>query len=108
MDETILNRLSRSELIEYVQENTTELDLLVALAEEATEFAQAALKLARARKYVNHPTPVEQDQAFKDLLEEYADVTLCCKALALEDNPALINKKALRWAKRLHAVEKEE
>ena len=45
-----LDRMSRSELLEYVTIHTNELDLLVALAEEAAELSKAALKLAAKEK----------------------------------------------------------
>lgn len=103
-----LDRLSRSELIEYITTHTNELDLLVAIAEEAAELNKAALKLARARKYVNHPTPLSSDQAFKDLIEEYTDVKLCADALAIDVDPNLLGKKTLRWAKRLERAAEEK
>ena len=103
-----LNRMSRSELLEYVTIHTNELDLLVALAEEAAELSKAALKLARARKYVNHPTPLSSEEAFKDLLEEYTDVKLCVDALAIDFDPNLLQKKTLRWAKRLERAAEEQ
>lgn len=103
-----LNRMSRSELLEYVTIHTNELDLLVALAEEAAELSKAALKLARARKYVNHPTPLSSEEAFKDLIEECTDVKLCVDALAIDFDPNLLQKKTLRWAKRLERAADEQ
>lgn len=103
-----LDRMSRSELLEYVTIHTNELDLLVALAEEAAELSKAALKLARARKYVNHPTPLSSEQAFKDLIEECTDVKLCVDALAIDFDPNLLQKKTMRWAKRLERAAEEQ
>lgn len=94
------------EFLEKITTQTSELDLLVALAEEAAELNQAALKLARARKYINHPTPVNQDQAFNNLLEEYTDVQLCAKALGLTLDEDLLSTKAKRWAHRLEEANK--
>lgn len=95
------NTMSNSELTEYINESMSRKDLLLALAEEAAELSQAALKLARAEKLVNHPTPISKDQALKDLEEEYVDILLCSRVLDLEVNQELLRKKALRWAKRL-------
>ncbi len=103
-----LDRMSRSELIEYITTHTNELDLLVAIAEEASELNKAALKLARARKYVNHPTPMSSDQAFRDLVEELTDVKLCADALAVDYDPNVLQKKTLRWAKRLKRAAEEQ
>lgn len=46
------------------------------LAEEASEFAQAALKYARILRGEN-PTPVSLDEAAKKLIEEYTDLAVC-------------------------------
>lgn len=55
-------------------------------AEECTELAKAALKLARIL-YGENPTPVTEEQAEKDLTEEYSDVVLCAKELDICDDP---------------------
>lgn len=98
---TEINTMSNSELTEYINESIPRRDLLIALAEEAVELSQAALKLARAEKLVKHPTPVSEEQAIKDLKEEYTDVLLCIGVLDLEVDQVLLRKKTLRWAKRL-------
>jgi hypothetical protein len=51
-------------------------ELLAQLAEECSEAAKAALKLRRARDGVN-PTPVSEEEAFSNLVEELADIYLC-------------------------------
>lgn len=48
-------------------------ELLAQLAEECSEAAKAALKLRRARDGVN-PTPVSEEEAFGNLVEELADI----------------------------------
>lgn len=53
-----------------------ESELLAMLAEEATELAQAALKLRRAIDKTN-PTPRPTEECSADLLEEMGDVELC-------------------------------
>lgn len=62
--------------------------LLEALAEEASELAHAALKLARIYRGEN-PTPVSKEAGFKNLEEEVADVTLVLKALGLDNSKSI-------------------
>ena len=61
--------------IEIVRDHLDQPELLVQLAEEATELAQAALKLRRAYTGVN-PTPITAKDAYQGLLEEIADPAL--------------------------------
>lgn len=53
-------------------------------AEECTELAKTAIKLARVL-YGENPTPVTEEQAEKDLIEEYSDVVQCAKELGIND-----------------------
>ena len=52
-------------------------DRLEALAEEANELSQAALKLIRAEKLNQNPTPKTEYEAKTSLLEEFYDVLIC-------------------------------
>lgn len=70
------------------------------LAEEAAELAQAALKSARIERGIN-PTPVDEDTAYLNLIEEVADLTVCLKVLNIKPNEKLCNEKLARWSKRL-------
>ncbi len=80
------------------------------LAEEATELAHAALKLARIRRGEN-PTPTEKHEASRALLEEFADVLLCsaCVGLRTDDKRVgeIYNRKLKRWCERLEKWEDE-
>ena len=69
--------------IEIVRDHLDQPELLVQLAEEATELAQAALKLRRAYTGVN-PTPITAKDAYQGLLEEIADVSNCITALGFD------------------------
>lgn len=51
-------------------------EVLCQLAEEGAELSHAALKLRRAMTGKN-PTPVWEDDAWENLVEEAADVMLC-------------------------------
>lgn len=70
------------------------------LAEEATELAKAALKLARIYRAEN-PTPVTEDEAYKNLVEEYTDVETCAKELSLSADPDIEAMKIKRFYDRM-------
>lgn len=77
--------------------------LLEALAEESSELAHASLKLARILRGEN-PTPVSQEEGFKNLEEEAADVILVIKALGLNNSTRvrqIMLEKYSRLKKRL-------
>lgn len=82
-------------------------EILAQLAEEASELAQAALKLRRALDGTN-PTPKSVNECENALIEEYADVIVCISALNCssewyEDATAMIGAKRTRWLSRLEA-----
>ncbi len=81
----------------------TQDELLAGLAEEASELAQAALKLRRVMTGYN-PTPVNYRDAVKDLNEEIADVLLYLEQISTMNNDTvrnIRNKKLARWITRL-------
>ena len=92
--------------IMYVREHLPREELLCQLAEECAELGKAALKLTRIYRGVN-PTPVTRTEAFQNLLEEMADVTLCMEVLGLNTPELLENcgriwdEKSTRWMARL-------
>ena len=61
------------ENIEIIKRDIPKADLYEQLAEEAAELAQAANKMARVLRGTN-PTPKSEEDARKDLIEEYTDV----------------------------------
>lgn len=91
-------------------------ELLAQPAEECSEAAKAALKLRRARDGVN-PTPVSEEEAFSNLVEELADIYLCSIVLfggeLDDDDPCnmcdavgdrmveIMEQKLARWKYRL-------
>lgn len=84
--------------------------ILEALAEEASELAKAALKLARILREEN-PTPVSFEEGLKNLEEETADVTLCIKAIGLYENhqvDEIVKEKYRRLKERLHSKTLED
>ena len=81
----------------------TQDELLVGLAEEACELAQAALKLRRVLNGKN-PTPVNAQDALLAFDEEVADVELYLEQVALKDCDRIRdirNRKLARWIERL-------
>lgn len=85
-------------------------EILAQLAEEASELAQAALKLRRALDDSN-PTPKTIPECWESLEEEIGDVMNCIDALLLENAQnyhAFMSKcgekaepKMRRWKQRL-------
>lgn len=93
-----------SEIDEKIKQHLPEEELLLQLAEECAELAQAALKLRRAVTGIN-PTPITESEARASLLEEAADVS-CVLGLLPDaaDNAVIcdiIQRKKARWAGRL-------
>ena len=92
-----------------------ETEILAQLAEEASELAQAALKLRRALDGTN-PTPKDIEECEMNLLEELADVKVAFTVYLADSKPCIksrvseeINKTAEikldRWLSRLEAKE---
>lgn len=85
-------------------------EILAQLAEEASELAQAALKLRRALDGTN-PTPKSVAECQKAFEEEYADVVNCIIELdcindaAFERMQKMQREKEARWLSRLEAKE---
>ena len=92
--------------VDYIANNISELAVLMALAEEASELSKAATKYARAKGLLDNPTPISVEQAEADLIEEYNDLLNCidvlCEmsSLAIEDMD-LRMRKCRRWAERI-------
>lgn len=92
--------------LDVVMEHLDQDEILAQLAEEASELAQAALKLRRAYNRIN-PTPVTVKQAFESVLEELADVYNCITALGFDrviymmEVVRIKREKMERWAERL-------
>jgi NTP pyrophosphatase (non-canonical NTP hydrolase) len=79
--------------------------LLEQLAEEASELAQAALKLSRILRGEN-PTPVTEEDAMTNLKEEFTDVVQCADQLLLEIDVTQLELKEKRWYDRIEEANK--
>lgn len=83
------------------------------LAEECTELAHAALKLARAERGEN-PTPTKLEDCYAAVIEEWADVIICMGELADRDwnnsdeFDRIYEEKLERMRKRLEQAGEEE
>lgn len=85
-------------------------ELLCQLAEEASELAQAALKLRRCITGKN-PTPVTPMQAEANLVEELADVQLVTEVLnrgkrIQKQIDSIAESKLDRWEQRIEEAQK--
>lgn len=85
----------------YVLEHIDRRTLLEQLAEEASELSQAALKLIRAEKLSNNPTPANVSIASEQLNEELADVLIAADAVGVPILESCDNSKWRRWAARI-------
>lgn len=80
------------------------------LAEECTELAHAALKLARKERGEN-PTPKSLEECYAAVIEEWADVIICMGELAdlswnnSDDFERIYNEKLMRMEKRLEGAD---
>ena len=88
---------------------------LEALAEEAAELSQAALKLIRACRFGEtvNPTPLTAEEALENLYEEIADVELAVEVLNVGVRgrgkiDGIKDTKRERWAKRLEGEKTNE
>lgn len=85
-------------------EEIGEAAMLEQLAEECTELAKAALKMARIIRKEN-PTPVTEKDAIANIREEYTDVVQCavqCAGeLSLTVDEEQMARKHERWEKRV-------
>ena len=102
--------------LEYIAANLSDEDILCQIAEEAAELAKAALKLRRAITGTN-PTPMSEEEAMVNFIEEYGDVMAALEVFSnkteddeyigkiLSDN---VIAKLNRWAQRIKEGKKHE
>ena len=87
--EFVSNEINRSALYEH-------------LAEEASELAQAALKVARIQRGEN-PCGTEIEEALDNMVEEFTDVMLVSDIIGYEKNETIYAYKLNRWVDRILA-----
>ena len=89
-------------MMDKIRDYLSDAEILAQLAEEASELAQAALKLRRVLDKTN-PTPVAHEEAMSNLIEEYGDVVCCMRELDVMYDVSMLIKKKDRWIRRLSA-----
>lgn len=88
-------------------------ELLVELSRKVDKLGHAALKLRRALSTTN-PTPITPEEAYRNLIEELGDVSLCLNILGVNNSKDLLavqrvmTEKAERWAERIREVQHEK
>lgn len=104
-----MSKISTKELNNQMEELRgvlTPADLWGQLAEEASELAQAALKMQRLELGNNPPRKTPQE-CINNVIEEHADVEFCFKLLRWDDHKEMgvvQKEKAGRWVSILEGV----
>ena len=88
------------QMIGYVRQTVPTAALCEAIAEEATELAQVALKYARILRNEN-PTPANKVDVMKNLTEEAGDVILCLDVCNIVADQNVMAAKLERWVQRV-------
>lgn len=91
----------------YVLDNVSVPDILNQLAEEASELAQAALKMSRTMSSTN-PSAIDSVDAYANLLEEYSDVVNVATVMSISSNNYICEKKMERWANRIKEMKEKQ
>lgn len=96
------------DIFETIVNNVSARSLFEMLAEEATELAQAALKVIRTLEGSDNPTPVHFYEAMNNLEEELTDVKLSADLLGIDIQNDVYLKKVYRWKERIEEYEKSK
>lgn len=90
--------------LDAIREKVAEPALYENLAEEASEVAHAALKVARIMRGEN-PTPLKIPQAMSRLKQEVCDLFVVCDVLGISGDYDYMFSKIQRWLSRLEELE---
>lgn len=94
-------RPTAQKAIDRLKSEVPKNDLWTNLAEEASELAQAALKMTRIGSEKN-PTPVPEGTLLDGVIEEYTDVVNTAeRLLELKPDWLIGDAKLLRWIHRI-------
>lgn len=93
--------MNKDELVSYIKANLDDRTLWEQLAEESSELTKAALKIIRASKLSNNPTPISETNAYTDVKEELQDVLCVCELLSLIKGVDMNQAKLERWVLRI-------
>ena len=83
----------------YMLDHIGEPAMYEQMAEECTELAKAALKMARIIRNEN-PTPVTATEAQDAIIEEFNDVVICAVELGYHSSPTIAKQKLDRFKQR--------
>lgn len=96
----VFDNSHRRALKKTIQQSLTAPAAYEQLAEECTELAHAALKMARIERGEN-PTPAMHDLASYNLKEEFTDILICAYVLEMTTDNEVFDRKLQRWCKRM-------
>lgn len=92
----------------YVHDNLDRKEIIMQLAEEASELSQSCLKYIRALDGKNPREVNDSDYYMQGIIEEYSDVLNAAEAARIWIDYETMVAKAERWADRLKAVKESE
>ena len=84
----------------YIRQHIPTPALYEQLAEECSELAHAALKVARVYRREN-PTPVRFVDAVRSVFEEFTDIMTVANIIGLKIDDLTMEGKLERWRQRL-------
>ena len=96
----VFDNSHRRALKKTVQQTLTSPAAYEQLAEECSELAQAALKMARIERGEN-PTPVTPVLASFEMKTELTDILICAYILDMTIDNEMFDHKLQRWCNRL-------
>lgn len=92
----------------YVHDNLDRKEIIMQLAEEASELSQACLKYIRALEGTN-PCAEQDPQVYMDsIIEKFADVSNAAETARIYIDYEIVVNKAERWVERLKALKESE
>ena len=109
-----MDNKERDPKIKKIRELLPKEEILAQCAEECSELAKACHKLRRVYDRTN-PTPITEEQAASNLVEEFADVINCLDCLNFFESEFVmntieetINRKRERWIGRIEEERSKE
>lgn len=92
----------------YVHDNLDRKEIIMQLAEEASELSQSCLKYIRASDGKNPFTEYDPEFYMDRIIERYSCVLNAAEAAWIHLDYEIIASKAERWADRLKALEERK
>ena len=92
----------------YVHDNLDRKEIIMQLAEEASELSQTCLKYIRALDGTNPCAEQDPEVYMDNIVEEYSDVSNAAEVAWIHLDYEIIASKAECWADRLKALEERK